>query len=618
MFPNDDSNDTMNVPEQIQDRFKVISKISSGGVGVVYEARDRILEKRVAIKMLHSISGQSEELIRFQREAKAASQLDHANIVKVFDFGMTDGAQPYMVMEYVDGVPLSRFLDKNGPLSYELCCVIFEQILDGLAHAHSHGVIHRDLKPANVMLRNVTATIPHVVLVDFGLAKIQSRDKGNLTRTGVVAGSPLYMSPEQAEALPAGKESDIYSIGCMLFCALTGEPPFHGDTAIDTLMMHVKQDAPKLASVNGKPHLEKIEQVVAKCLSKKPADRYQSAEQLKTALHDALGEEPQSADQSQSIEKSNDKSGDVAGSRVVTGSLSPGILMVASVIAVLATGLFVALSQIAPPEKALRTSLTTDNGIPGSAANDPRLNAGRRQLKDNAVGLSLKKVVPDLYTLDRISSEDGGKTWRLRYTSNADELLREAPKPICTQLDASGSSLSDDGLKTIENWQLRELDVSDTKITDAGFKSIAKIKTLRQLRMNKLNGQLSSAALRELHQLPELHSIKMQNCTFNDDIMQAIPGFKNVDHWHLSDSEWMKPQDLKQFAKMKQIQFLDLQYNSKLDFPDVEQLQKALPGCKIRFTERVRYLPGVRNDRARRIMIDEPKEPSENKGERIQ
>lgn len=613
MFPNDDGNDTMNVPEQIQERFKVISKISSGGVGVVYEARDRILEKRVAIKMLHSISGQTEELVRFQREAKAASQLDHANIVKVFDFGMTDGAQPYMVMEYVDGVPLSRFLDKNGPLSFELCYAIFEQILDGLAHAHSHGVIHRDMKPANVMLRNAAATIPHVVLVDFGLAKIQNPDKGKMTHTGIVAGSPFYMSPEQAEAQPAGKESDIYAIGCMLFRALTGMLPFEGETVLDTLMMHINHEAPTLAGVNGKAHPEKLQQIVAKCLAKKPADRYRDAEQLKAALHDVLVEELSAREGLDAHDGSNEKAVAIAESGMVASFIRPMTLLIALTAAVLTIGLFVMSLQLqsVAPEKPLRTSFSTESAVAGSAGD----TLMKKSPKASTL-LSLANGITTRYPLDKIKVEKKGKNWSIEFSSNADELLKEAGEPTCRTLNTKGSALTDEGLKTIENWPIHSLDVSQTDITDAGLKSIAKMKDLKDLKMNTLS-VLSSKGLNELRGMPNLKTLRMHESTFRDDIMPVLTSFSQIKELYLNDSIWLDTKNVMQFARMKQLKKLDLQYSSKIDIPTVDKLRPLMPGCFVRFTERVLLVPGVSNEDAHK-QWDDLAPPSENKVERIQ
>jgi len=268
------------------DRYKLLKKLGAGGMGAVYKASDTSLEKTVAVKIL--LPGLSTEtIIRFQQEARMAAKLDHPNIVKVLDFGQTPGGDLYLIMDYVGSVCLEDMIKKAGRLPLEQALPIFIQIAAGLQHAHSNKVLHRDVKPSNIMISEKHEEM-NVQLVDFGLAKLQS-DNQKLTTTGVRVGSPLYMSPEQAGGEEVDERSDIYSMGCLMFKALTGVPPLQGETYLDTIMMQRDELAPYLNEIDcGVDFPEYIEDLVAKALEKDPHERFQSARDLKHALMHAL------------------------------------------------------------------------------------------------------------------------------------------------------------------------------------------------------------------------------------------------------------------------------------------------------------------------------------------
>lgn len=270
---------------QLGSRYKMLKKLGSGGMGAVFLADDTTLAVRVAVKIL--LPGlASETIIRFQQEARAAAKLDHPNIVKVRDFGQTPAGDLYLIMDYVGRKSLEDIVDMQGRLPIDEALPIFIQIASGLHHAHINGVCHRDVKPSNIMLNEDTPG--NVQLVDFGLAKLQSDDQ-KLTSTGVRVGSPLYMSPEQAGGAEVGERSDIYSLGCLMFKVLTGQPPLQGKTYIDTIVMQREEIPPLLNEVDcGTTFPQELEEIIAKTLEKDPDDRYQSADELKHALEQAL------------------------------------------------------------------------------------------------------------------------------------------------------------------------------------------------------------------------------------------------------------------------------------------------------------------------------------------
>ena len=273
---------------KLSNQYEFLSEIGSGGMGVIYKARHVALNQIVAIKMLHNNRLDEISIRRFQQEAKAVTALDHPSIVRVRDFGVTDSGQPHMVLDFIEGDTLSKAIEKTAGLPLAESLDIFIQACDALEHAHIRGVLHRDLKPSNIMLvpRSSGALVK---IVDFGIAKINDPDHEsavlNLTQTGEVFGSPLYMSPEQASGTKLDSRSDVYSFGCVMYETLTGAPPFVGGSSIETIFRQLNDQAPTLREGSlGKEFPPEIEFIVAKALEKKPEDRFQSMAELKGKL----------------------------------------------------------------------------------------------------------------------------------------------------------------------------------------------------------------------------------------------------------------------------------------------------------------------------------------------
>jgi len=264
--------------ENLLDRYESLGLLGQGGMSHVYKARHRLLNKIVAVKVLASHLNHIEAFsARFIQEARIASRLSHPNIASVFDFGLTVDSNAFLVMEFVDGPSLADILQQAGKLEETKARVIFSQLKDALAYAHTQGVIHRDIKPANTILTETGDGVPLVKLVDFGLAKVTGGENPKLTLNGEVIGSPLYMSPEQCQGLPLDCRSDIYSLGCLMYEAICGYPPYRGETALDTFRLHVEgvyqEPSANLCS-------EHLREILRKCLSKRPEDRFSSLEQI--------------------------------------------------------------------------------------------------------------------------------------------------------------------------------------------------------------------------------------------------------------------------------------------------------------------------------------------------
>lgn len=290
--PESNENDLFNIPELPEDvldalgpgRFTDISFISSGATSSVFSAHDTNLDKTVAIKLLSHAN--EHKLINFQGEAKTACKLNHKNIVKTLNFGVTRKNDAYLIMDFVKGQSLESVIQEHGHLPVKQAIQLFMQICDGMIHSHEKKIVHRDLKTANIVVQNYGKDDVNVIVVDFGLARErQSKEHTQGSSGGNVKGSPLFISPEQAKGLHGDERSDIYSLGCIVFRALTGKWVFTADDLFELLRKHVEEPPPQLNDVA--PDLEfdpMLEQLVKHMLEKDPDRRYQTTKEVREAF----------------------------------------------------------------------------------------------------------------------------------------------------------------------------------------------------------------------------------------------------------------------------------------------------------------------------------------------
>jgi len=273
----------------IDKHYEIMSIIGSGGMSVVYVAKDIRLKKIVALKMMlpHLVANPL-SMQRFQQEAEAASNLNHPNVVGVHNFGVSKSTQPYLIMDYCQGIALGALIAQSGRLDLDRAVPIFIQIASALAHAHEKGVIHRDLKPSNILVTQSSENRDLIKIVDFGIAKIlpqEGREAAQLTQTGEIFGSPMYMSPEQCRGERLDVRSDIYSMGCVMYETLTGGPPIEGANMLEILFKHINEMPPRLTqTASGLPFPPKLEAIVFKTLAKDPNERYQTMTALREDL----------------------------------------------------------------------------------------------------------------------------------------------------------------------------------------------------------------------------------------------------------------------------------------------------------------------------------------------
>ncbi|HEY4244371.1 MAG TPA: serine/threonine-protein kinase [Kofleriaceae bacterium] len=268
------------------DRYRVIRVVGRGGMGVVYEAEHTGLGKRIAIKlMLEKYAQDPEAVARFQREALAASRIGNPHIIEVMDIGVAPDGRSFVVMELLDGLPLSQVLEQTGPMPPWRAIGIMRQVLRAVGAAHAKGIVHRDLKPDNIFISSRDDQHDFVKLLDFGISKVVDPDAANtkLTTTGVVMGTPLYMAPEQALGNAVDHRADVYACGVMLYELLAGHPPFQGPSFAALIAKLLTEQPKSLNEVRPGLPLALVKSV-DRALAKEPADRFPSAELFAAAL----------------------------------------------------------------------------------------------------------------------------------------------------------------------------------------------------------------------------------------------------------------------------------------------------------------------------------------------
>jgi len=267
----------MKIGQIVKERYEILEILGEGGMAFVYKARDTQLERFVAIKTLKpNYVNQNTFVERFRREAQTAANLNHPNIVQIFDWGIDE--EPYFVMEYIEGNTLTSIISKNRTISLSDILFIGSQVSSGLHAAHMKGLVHRDIKPGNIMI----TPDGKVKVTDFGIVSLQN-EESDITKTGSILGTASYISPEQAQGKPVSIESDLYSLGTVLYELIAGRPPFSGDSPIATATKHLTDKAEKLSTY--RRDLPKgVENAVMKLLEKATYDRYRSAEDLRATL----------------------------------------------------------------------------------------------------------------------------------------------------------------------------------------------------------------------------------------------------------------------------------------------------------------------------------------------
>ena len=290
----------------VDDRYEIASVIGEGGMGIVYAVRHRALGKRFALKALRKdLASDHEIAARFTQEARTAASISHPGLVEITDFGKLPTGQPFFVMALLEGQSLAHLIRRGGPIPAARGIEIVRQIAEALGAAHDRSIVHRDLKPDNIHISVGAAGKDHVTIVDFGLAKVIGASR--LTRAGMVFGTPHYMSPEQAQGDPTDHRADIYALGVVMYEMFTGRVPFEADSYMGVLTKHMYMAPTPPSQLVGIEKLGVLEDIILRCMEKKPDHRYASLRELSRDLDLALnpkGPRPLSARQRRTTPRS--------------------------------------------------------------------------------------------------------------------------------------------------------------------------------------------------------------------------------------------------------------------------------------------------------------------------
>jgi serine/threonine protein kinase len=480
------------------ERYRVLSFVGQGAMGSVYKVEQVFLKKVFALKTLNSGAASDLVVRRFQKEARAASRLEHQNLVRAVDFGVIEGRHPFFVMEFVNGITLDRYLHEAGQMSVAEACSMFIPICWGMAYAHREGVIHRDIKPSNIVLvasEGEGTYVPKVV--DFGIAKLDAlgeADEQALTKTGEIFGTPIYMSPEQCAGDDIDNRSDIYSLGCVLFEALTGAPPFRGQSVLDTMMLHRTTQPVSLREASlGYEFPAGLEDVVAKMLVKDPAQRYRDCMEVArdlAALKLTMSGESAGSGMSRYFARLPGKFRTL-GKLIASGSIG-SILVVSSLLLSAVLVFSLALTR-EPVQSNVKTSAALSSHESHEfSIFDAVQNTSYDQ--DLAVLIFKHPTTEKLHLPDWKGSNNG-----LAALRNANQL-----KDLCLN---GCPYITDDGLQYLCNLPLVKLDVSDVTVGDKSMEYVSRINSLEFLNLRRTD--IGDKGCRLIARLPHLKFLNL-------------------------------------------------------------------------------------------------------------
>lgn len=583
-------------PAQLQERYDGVEELSSGGMGVIFRARDVILDKHVAIKLLMADALTPRAVIRFQREAKAASRFQHPNIMGVLDFGLTEEHEPYLVMEYVEGVSLADALAKSGALPWQRIVSIVSQICDGMTHAHERSVVHRDLKPGNIMLTEANDRSELVKIVDFGIAKVEygSEEEGWSTDPGGLVGSPLYMSPEQARGEEVDFRSDIYSLGCIMYEMLCGHPPFMEETPLKTIKAHLYQTPPPLESgtESSRPARD-LATIILDCLAKDPEKRPASMAVLKEQCLSCGSENT-------SIKE------------VPVRAKKASLILVASLLLIAAIAVPFTYNRMTSRRfEPVKQKPAPVSKVPIKYFEPLKLNDKFRLRSGIATDDALKTLIgEEVKELKLEGSTDitveGLKHLRelplvalnLKKTRLGDEAI-----PVInelrgvTRLDLSCLDISTAGFKKLDLPKLRSLYVDECKhFDDSDLEFI--IRRYPHLRLlNVSSTPISEKAVSSIRRLKDLETLEVAGLKITEKNMRDLSHLK-LTKINLTESK-MTPEAVLIARDFKMLRCIELAVNTGVNREVVEQLRSAFPKDKIDITyyegETIQQMEGIKS-----------------------
>jgi len=568
--------------ESLKDRYDIVTELGRGGMSVVYKARDKTLDRLVALKTLQVRSLSEKQLVQFQAEARALSGLKHKGIMEILDFGITRTGKPYMVLEYIEGIPLSQYIENVGPVPIVMCLSIFSELCEALNHAHNKGVLHRDIKPSNIILVSAGKDGYTPKIIDFGLAVLG--DSQFSTEVDMeTAGSPPYMSPEQIEGKDLDQRSDIYSLGCTLFEALTGKIPYEGATAFETMNLHKTQAIPPLGKICEDPNINyPLENCVHKALAKKKNDRYQFVIAFQKVLDDLKASALESARIRKTMPSLDED-------EVKPKKKFPVVWVVSGILSFILLGL---------------SYFLVSNEYSKKAKKDDRVQIEATELLDKHKNYDVKLMHDDLHHqddaikitqeyLDKIPDTQTDISFRNDIADNGDYSTLKRLKKL-HKLVVSASGAKPENVEQISHLtSLNELFIpANEKLADADFSKIPKLKNLEHLNVEACN--LTKKALLPITQIKSLKELNVRMETgFDKEIISNLQKLPHVYRLEIGGNSNMDIESKKAIGNFPGVKILGLDA-LLLDDDTTEIISKNLNGVEhLNFTHNLITLSGL-------------------------
>lgn len=517
-------------PKIRSDRYRILSVLGAGAVGTVFKAHDSTLDKTVAIKKLNRAAS-DEEAIRFHREAKLAGTLKHPNVLSVLDFGLTEDDEPYLVLNYVQGVNLAERISELGAIPASESLRLFIELARGLIHAHSKNVIHRDIKPGNVMLLKTDDGVETATLVDFGLAK-SICEQQELTKSGVGVGTPMYMSPEQIRGHQVDERTDIYSMGCLMYETLTGIKPFQTDQLLELIEMKLHQLPEAVSELAPYEVPEKLSDIVDKCMEIEREDRFSSASELLQALESVqLLDGLNSPNSAAATTQTGYAQAFVSVLKHVNWRM--GLILLVGVLSLSLPLLMILL--LAPGSEDSKTAHEVN-----------RLDKFTKGKTINSF-VGMKVDDDDLIALVRAhpGAIDELRLWKPKITSRSlaffeneklrDLSFRESRQPIDAEIFKAVSkikslrilrftgndSVSFDSFHLLNSSGVVELEFDDQELAPDAIAQIARVKNIQRMEMERLVG-LKGPTMKALYPMRALKELLMSTTDVNDETIKSL------------------------------------------------------------------------------------------------
>ncbi len=514
------------------ERFKAVAELGRGASGTVWLARDRLLKKRVAVKVLHATDEKS--LIMLQEEARTISVLKHPNIVEIFDFGLVNKTTPYMVLDYVPGVSLRAILERDKRLDAGKALSITIQICEALSSAHRAGIFHRDIQPGNVLVVEEPDKLPTVKVIDFGIARVFDRTKvSSNSHEQTLAGSPLYMSPDVGLGKSYEASSEIYSVGCVLFEMLMGRPPYLADNPLQVLSMHANAEIPS-AVVDNTETSTHLNLIVRKALAKEQGERFQSADEMLNELKEITDEQeatPENAFPNVALASSDNS----------RGKLKTTIALL---------GLFVVL---------LLSVNALLNGTPKDS-NHKREAILQNEVANQSIASRVEPFMPVEIerNLDEKWRFDGNN---LIAISVEDEDFKElASSRKLERIDrlevmSTSATVTGTGLKHLRGHKFSRIHINSSSFDDEGATILSKF---REVQFIGISGskRLPEKGLAAIVKMPNLSTIQLRSMNLPPNTCKLIASSESIQSVNLGHTGNLIPDDLRDLARNTGIKVL--------------------------------------------------------------